>query len=240
MLRTRVVWICLPVVVLFLAATAVQADTMCDFESPTYTTGALAGQDGWFTMWGGTQTVIDTDASQGSQSVLGGGAARALNDAYAATDTVYIACDVKRTSSTYLQLYDGSAWNSHRLMEFGFDSSMPGFYAYNSGGAAVEGSTPNTDRWVTIWAKLYDAGSGNVNADVGWCELNQTPFVDGQRISGYDALDYALTTVINGGSGGFDNLRVSTIPEPSALALLTTSLLGLLAYAWRRRRCVPS
>lgn len=33
-----------------------------------------------------------------------------------------------------------------------------------------------------------------------------------------------------------DDLQVSTIPEPGALVLLVMGLLGLLAYAWRKRR----
>lgn len=34
----------------------------------------------------------------------------------------------------------------------------------------------------------------------------------------------------------FDNLSLSAVPEPSALILLGSSLLGLLAYAWRKHR----
>ena len=33
-----------------------------------------------------------------------------------------------------------------------------------------------------------------------------------------------------------DDLQVSTIPEPGTLVLLVVGLLGLLAYAWRKRR----
>jgi hypothetical protein len=42
---------------------------------------------------------------------------------------------------------------------------------------------------------------------------------------------------INGSCWNFDNVRLSSItPEPSTLVLLVTGLLGLLAYAWRKRR----
>ena len=37
--------------------------------------------------------------------------------------------------------------------------------------------------------------------------------------------------------GYIDNVKLSVAtPEPSTLALLATGLLGLLAYAWRKRR----
>lgn len=38
------------------------------------------------------------------------------------------------------------------------------------------------------------------------------------------------------GRAGIDNLVVSAIPEPSITTLVATSLIGLLAYAWRRRK----
>ena len=41
----------------------------------------------------------------------------------------------------------------------------------------------------------------------------------------------------------WDNLTYTaavTTPEPGALVLLALGLFGLLAYAWRKRRCVPS
>jgi hypothetical protein len=41
-----------------------------------------------------------------------------------------------------------------------------------------------------------------------------------------------------GGRGGWDNLTVTSpiVPEPSAIILLSSGVIGLLAYAWRRRR----
>lgn len=45
----------------------------------------------------------------------------------------------------------------------------------------------------------------------------------------------AHTSAVFSGTG-----MLNIVPEPSAVLLLTTGLFGLLAYAWRRRKCVPS
>ena len=37
-----------------------------------------------------------------------------------------------------------------------------------------------------------------------------------------------------------DMLAGPAVPEPSTIALIGTGLIGLLAYAWRKRKCVPS
>ena len=38
----------------------------------------------------------------------------------------------------------------------------------------------------------------------------------------------------------FDGIQATQSPEPSTLILLVAGLVGLLAYAWRKRKCVPS
>jgi hypothetical protein len=216
------------------------ADTIINFESSEgYNLGAVSGQNGWTDIMSGSGQVIDTDASQGSQSLalLNGssfGPGRSLNDTYVAGQTAYFKVDVKGTEG-YAQLYKPGSFTA-RAFEFGFETGV-GFYAFGGGVYNVEASAPVTNDWVTIWGKIYDAGSGNVTADLGWCELNQTPFVDGLRIAAYDAKDYDIGNLVLIGNGGFDQLRVSsTIPEPSTLALLTAGVLSLLAYAWRKRK----
>jgi hypothetical protein len=47
--------------------------------------------------------------------------------------------------------------------------------------------------------------------------------------------------IVLGAGAWADNVRFTiseAVPEPSTLVLLTTGMLGLLAYAWRRQRRV--
>ena len=58
--------------------------------------------------------------------------------------------------------------------------------------------------------------------------------------TGVDAIKFDAITGFGGGYVGFNEVRfvgtASAIPEPSALVLLAVGLIGLLAYAWRKRR----
>lgn len=54
------------------------------------------------------------------------------------------------------------------------------------------------------------------------------------------ASSQTLTFLVPGAGGDkvalIDNISIHNIPEPSMLVLLATGLIGLLAYAWRKRR----
>lgn len=50
-----------------------------------------------------------------------------------------------------------------------------------------------------------------------------------------NAIGYMFDPRANG-NVVFDNFRMDVVPEPSTLALLACGLLGLLAYAWRKRK----
>jgi hypothetical protein len=66
-----------------------------------------------------------------------------------------------------------------------------------------------------------------------------TNFAEGAKFDFTDGSYYTLTYVYDFGGDGAKNdlaLVAHPIPEPSALALLAGGLVGLLAYAWRKRK----
>ena len=204
---------------------AASADTIIDFEtSEGYTTGPLGGQDEWSLGGGAAATVINTDASSGSQSAAwaSGGYfndSRGLDDTYTVADTVYFSVDVKGGgggNGGTVYATPRNPENSLPLFEFGFDGTWAGglYIAGGPGGTIQTTSFPDSDRWVTLWAKVYDGGSGDVRADVGWCELSQTAFVDGLLLSGYDVNDRIFGAIAMTGLGKFDNLVVTLVPPP--------------------------
>ncbi|MCG2683825.1 MAG: PEP-CTERM sorting domain-containing protein [Planctomycetales bacterium] len=67
------------------------------------------------------------------------------------------------------------------------------------------------------------------------CKLGGTTCVPATAFG----FDPAITQVKMYGlasAGSVDNFKLTVIPEPSTLALLATGLIGLLCYAWRKRK----
>ena len=83
---------------------------------------------------------------------------------------------------------------------------------------------------------IYDATNGvrdmnTVFAGIipnGWTLTTATGIDSNGDIVGY------MTN--NGGSNNEGFLITASVPEPSALLLAATGLVGLLAYAWRKRK----
>ncbi len=93
---------------------------------------------------------------------------------------------------------------------------------------------------------VYDPGEGNLLLDVRNFNGGSTTFFDAENLFG-DAVSRVFSlTGVGSTTGGTDTLGLVTafelepvvpaIPEPSTLALLGTSLVGLMGYArWKRK-----
>lgn len=81
--------------------------------------------------------------------------------------------------------------------------------------------------------------NGNGNLDVkAYADSSATPFLEFTLAKDFSNNYISLVSDVNIVAGHFDNLSVSNIaiPEPSALALVAGAIIGLLAYAWKKRR----
>jgi autotransporter-associated beta strand protein len=99
------------------------------------------------------------------------------------------------------------------------------------------------------------AGDANLDGLVGFADLGALlgsfgktgkVWADGNFNYDVDGLvDFAELGALLGnfnksvGVGG-GGMSANAVPEPGTIVLLSTGLLGLLAYAWRKRKCVPS
>ncbi|MBN1396290.1 MAG: PEP-CTERM sorting domain-containing protein [Pirellulales bacterium] len=109
-------------------------------------------------------------------------------------------------------------------------TSSGGIQYYDGGFKTVTGLTWTLNKWQK-WEIDYVVGSGT-------CTFS----IDGTSVSGdflYSDTNLPGALWFAGGSSSrtptyFDEVR--TIPEPSTLALLGCGLMGLLAYAWKKRR----
>ena len=120
------------------------------------------------------------------------------------------------------------------------------YYIYrNQQVYSVYGATTNNGNYATgdgTWTSIADVHS-TASAVRGTNSLQGVSITDSTGIVGsYRYLLFTVSPSDNGPGvgqvgtfyGEFD--VVKAVPEPSTIALLTTGLLGLLAYAWRKRK----
>jgi len=154
--------------------------------------------------------------------------------------------------------YNGGLWNTGQFKSTTADAShglgwiddtgssqMKVAYTFY-GDATLDGKVDASDlakvlaNYNQLSGMVWDQGDFDYNATVDANDLakvlanyNQGPIVPGIDATSYGRLDAQAIQILT--AAGF-----SVVPEPSTLVLLAAGLLGLLCYAWRRRRLTPT
>ena len=228
-----------------------QADTMIDFES--YTPGPLDPQGGWISTWSPAdpaQVVAAPaifGAAGGSQSAQNGVDLKSpvLSSGWGPITTVSFLA--QKTSYDHFQVMLGTGGvyiPSVRLFDIGgATGAQPphpdGIWSHDSGTYTVLPGAPGsgafqvdvtidfaTQQYQHAWTDLGTSTtytSGLVNF--------VSPFTVAEAATSRFGVDNHIADSLI-----FDNLSVSSIPEPSTVVLLLTAGVGLLAYAWRKRK----
>ncbi len=242
----RAIQFVLAFAVLFGCVAVAQA-TMIDFEQPTYTLGALNGQDGWATA--ATSTVIAAPACfgvpAGAQSAWFAGASNNFSSrSLAGTDFT--------DTTQFSMLYQGML-NSGSYVQFSLDASngtavvpFVKFGMQDSSSTVVYSGIESflVSRSVnhpysingtidftaqTYSLTFFDLGDSTTNT------FSALPFYNAVTKAQANASGQVVyDTGYKGASAYSDNFSI--VPEPSTLALLGCGLIGLLCYAWRKRK----
>ena len=240
--------------VLVITASAADAATLyaTGFETPTFTTGPVAGQDGWSEYPGSSASFVEnTFAQTGTQAVsVIPALATGQDGPYKSVNTA--ASIVIQSASIYLfSSSTQSAWQfaavGSGLSGFagGIDIDADGTIHAISGGFATIGTFAR-NTWNTVSLDLDYATqtysiilNGTTLANnVDFCGSNSG--CTGANVSAYSDgfFDSFGATNVND-EGILDNYSVSTpaaTPLPAALPLFATGLGGLGLLGWRRKR----
>ncbi|MEN8254625.1 MAG: PEP-CTERM sorting domain-containing protein [Verrucomicrobiota bacterium] len=228
--------------VVALAAFSAQAE-LIDFESPTYSVGALNGQDGWAHSTGSANVVADS-------TVVGPTASSVINYGWAASAWLQRDLDVTPAAAMTVE-FDVSQWSGTAVHKFYLRDqanrsyagvylhATAGVWGYQSGGGLTGnvysgalgiGATASHVKMdldfstSTYDLYIYDNGGalrGSL-ADISFVGADTT--LANMEASGGARLSinntYASTLL------GYDNIEV--VPEPATLGLLGLSGAGLL------------
>ena len=229
-----------------------QADTMIDFES--YTPGLLDPQGGWISTWSPADPaqVVAAPAAFGGA----GGSQSAQNGVDLKSPVLSSGWGPITTVSFLAQKI---AHDHFEVMVGTGGTYIPAVRLFDIGGS-TGGQVPHPDGiWANEGGGVYTSvpgapGGGAFQVDVtidfatqqyqhAWTDLGTSttytsglvnfvsPFTVAEAATARFGVDNHIADSLI-----FDNLSVSSIPEPSTVVLLLTAGVGLLAYAWRKRR----
>jgi hypothetical protein len=209
-----------------------------DFES--YALGNSDGQGGWVD-FGGSRTVdiVNSFANGGSQSI-----AFSTNPGYGGDSTLDLA-DPITTGQLALSFdiyqpagFDGTAeiyLSRLATLSGGFQT---GLHLVGNGGTGQFGPGASTtailtDQWVGVTVSI-DLDADTAAVSYGGTEIYNGTWVNGgDSPSQYQGLNIWASNGANAENFYLDNLKLDIVPEPSGLALLGLSFIGLVL---RRRR----
>jgi hypothetical protein len=224
------------------------ADTVLystSFENPPFTTGSIAGQNGWSVFGPGAQEVENFFADTGSQAVFLDGGAPSQTGPYNYTPTTGPLVDLSA---------DLAIFTSSTQSEWQFAATGPGLTGYLGGidihangnisaitatgdtdiGTFTRATAFNSTAWVNV-NLLFDLATQTYNISVGGVLLaSDVPFCGGNATcagANLSTFGDGFFDTFGGGndSGYMDNYSVTLVtptPEPS-MALPLVLLLGM-------------
>jgi hypothetical protein len=221
------------------------------FDGVGLTNGSIYGQDGWAGSQNFPLIVSDWTGAGNHSKVVGS----TFGQSWRFSDNVQV---VTGTVSETYQFYSSDPANywSFAGAQWGTKDGYHGQYGFDGNWALWSGNTevkstiggPEANKWYEV-KLVVDVSSGSAIGSMYYRNVTdgQTDFTAitdlaniAMAIPKFDGV-YKLSGITayasrNSGNGYtyYDNFN--TIPEPSTISLLATGLIGLLAYAWRKRK----